>query len=89
MTEIKLIQSEVENALSELKSKAEEFDISNPSISFPESSLDLLSEITKIEQKYYTIINQYQNLLIKTEQDMRTLINQLAQKDKELSQKMK
>ena len=89
MSEIKLIQSEVENALSELKSKAEGFDVSNPSISFSESSLDLLSEITKIEQKYYTIINQYQNLLIKTEQDMRTLVNQLAQKDKELSQKMK
>jgi HAMP domain-containing protein len=89
MTEIKLIQSEVENALSELKSKAERVDVSNPSITFPESSLDLLSEITKIEQKYYTTLKQYQNLLIKTEQDMRTLIDQLAQKDKELSQKMK
>ncbi|MBG9443070.1 DUF5344 family protein [Cytobacillus firmus] len=89
MTEIKLIQSEVENALSELKSKAEGVDVINPSITFPESSLDLLSEITKIEQKYYTTLKQYQNLLIKTEQDMRTLIDQLAQKDKELSQKMK
>lgn len=89
MTEIKLIQSEVESALSELKSKAEGVDVSNPSITFPESSLNLLSEITKIEQKYYTTLKQYQNLLIKTEQDMRTLIDQLAQKDKELSQKMK
>lgn len=89
MTEIKLIQNEVENALSELKNKAEVFDTSNPSISFPESRLDLLAEITKIEQKYYTIIDQYQDLLIRTEQDMRTLIDQLAQKDKELSQKMK
>ena len=88
MTEIKLIQSEVENALGELKSKAESFDTSNLSITFPESRLDLLSEIIKIEQNYYTIINQYKNLLIKTEQDMRTLIEQLAEKDKELSQKM-
>ncbi|WHY78034.1 YwqI/YxiC family protein [Neobacillus sp. WH10] len=89
MTEIKLIQSEVENALSELKNKADGFDTSNPSISFSESRLDLLAEITKMEQKYYSIIDQYQNLLIRTEQDMRTLIEQLVQKDKELSQKMK
>jgi serine phosphatase RsbU (regulator of sigma subunit) len=89
MTEIKIVQNEVESTLSELKSKAEGFNTSNLEISFPESHLALLDEISSIEQKYYRLIEQYKNLLLRTEQDMRTAIEQMVQKDKELSQQMK
>jgi hypothetical protein len=89
MIEIKIVQNEVESTLSEIKSKAEEFNTSNLEISFPESHLALLDEISSIEQKYYRLIEQYKNLLLRTEQDMRTAIEQMVQKDKELSQQMK
>ena len=89
MTEIKIVQNEVENSLSELKSKAEGFNTTSMEISFPESHLAFLDEITSIESRYYQLIEQYKNLLLRTEQDMRTAIEQMVQKDKELSQQMK
>jgi hypothetical protein len=89
MTEIKIVQNEVENALSELKSKAEGFHTTSMGISFSESHLAFLDEITSIESRYYQLIEQYKNLLLRTEQDMRTAIEQMIQKDKELSQQMK
>ena len=50
MTEIKIVQNEVESTLSELKSKAEGFNTSNMDISFPESHLALLDEISLLNK---------------------------------------
>lgn len=89
MAEIKIVEDQVKSALDDLKGKTEGFDVSNPNISFQQSRLDALNELLDIEQKYYKVIEQYKDLLIKTENEMRTQIEQLIEKDRELAEQIK
>jgi DNA repair ATPase RecN len=89
MAEIKIAQDEVKSALDDLKGKTEGFDTSNPNIKFQESRLDMLNEVINIEEKYYKAIETYKRLLLRTENEMRTQIDQLIEKDKELAEQIK
>jgi DNA repair ATPase RecN len=89
MSEIKVAQNEVKSALDDLKGKTEGFDVNNPDIKFQQSRLDMLNEVINIEEKYYKAIETYKKLLLRTENEMRTQINQLIERDKELAEQIK
>ncbi|MCM3226122.1 DUF5344 family protein [Terribacillus saccharophilus] len=89
MAEIKIVEDQVKSVLDDIKGKTEGFDVSNPNISFKQSRLDALNELLDIEQKYYKVITQYKDLLLKTENEMRTQIEKLIEKDRELAEQIK
>ncbi|WP_179106425.1 DUF5344 family protein [Terribacillus halophilus] len=49
----------------------------------------MLNEVINIEEKYYKAIETYKRLLLRTENEMRTQIDQLIEKDKELAEQIK
>ncbi|WP_113928844.1 DUF5344 family protein [Bacillus sp. P14.5] len=89
MAEIKINQQEIEAALNDLKNKIEGFQTSSPNMAFRQSRLDMIDELANIEEQYYMAIQKYKDILMKTEEDMRILIQQFVEKDQELSQTMK
>ncbi|KZM53798.1 YwqI/YxiC family protein [Aeribacillus pallidus] len=88
MTEIKVHFKEVESSLDELKQKIIELNTNHSHPSFPVSSLDFITKIKAIEDLYYQIITDYKNTLLNIESDVRKSIENLAETDRNIAQKM-
>jgi Family of unknown function (DUF5344) len=88
MTEIKVHFKEIESSLDELKSKISELNTNHSLPSFPVSSLDFITKIKAIEDLYYQIITDYKNTLLNIESDVRNSIENLAETDRNIAQKM-
>ncbi|WP_147533658.1 DUF5344 family protein [Bacillus marasmi] len=86
MPEIKVVKSEIESVIRELKAVTGRLDSTQTNPDFSISSLSLVNKIQDIEQRYYNLLNMYKNLLLATEDQVWTAIEEFIEAEKKLAE---
>ncbi|WP_338778779.1 DUF5344 family protein [Metabacillus sp. FJAT-52054] len=86
--EIKLIESEVKEALRKLSTTVQNLQTDKQELSFSHSRLQLKTEIEQTEQAYYELMQSYQEMLLKISRDASQKITDYAEKERQLAKTM-
>ncbi|MEN1967814.1 YwqI/YxiC family protein [Lentibacillus sp. N15] len=85
MPEINVQPEKVTPVLSNLKTKTQELETTNPNPSFSTSSLDFLEKMQAIEKKYYQALNDYKQALTKVETNVDESIQAYVETDENIA----
>lgn len=84
-TEIKIKQSEIEQALTQMKSSTEALASSFPSSIGSGNRLDVVNRLNEINRALEQLTENYKALLLHNEQMTRQSVQQMVEKDQQLS----
>ena len=87
--EISIIPDEIQKVFKDLRNKVEQLETIPANISFTTSQLDVVTQIEEIEETYYKAIAEYKTILLQCEQSIYSKIEELIQREEELSRNMK
>lgn len=87
-TEIKIKQSEIEQALTQMKSSSEALTSSFPSSIGSGNQLDVVNKLNEINRKLEQLTENYKALLLHNEEMTRQSVQQMMEKDQQLSSNM-
>ncbi|MCM3618164.1 YwqI/YxiC family protein [Sutcliffiella horikoshii] len=87
-TEIKVKQSEIEQALTQMKSSSEALNSSFPSSIGNGNRLDVVNKLNEINRTLEQLTENYKALLLHNEEMTRQSVGQMVEKDQQLSSNM-
>ncbi|WP_404469220.1 YwqI/YxiC family protein [Sutcliffiella horikoshii] len=87
-TEIKIKQSEIEQALSQMKSSSEALTSSFPTAIGSGNRLDVVNKLNEINRTLEQLTENYKALMLHNEEMTRQSVEQMVEKDQQLSSNM-
>ncbi|WP_404446509.1 YwqI/YxiC family protein [Sutcliffiella horikoshii] len=87
-TEIKIRQSEIEQALSQMKSSSEALTSSFPSSIGNGNRLDVVNKLNELNRTLEQLTENYKALILHNEEMTRQSVEQMVEKDQQLSTNM-
>ncbi|MEC2071037.1 YwqI/YxiC family protein [Alkalihalophilus marmarensis] len=85
MSEIKIIYADVEQELAKLQTAVQALDPSMPSSVGENNVLDVVDRLNQLNQQLNQMVEAYQALLLKNEEDTRQSIETMKQADQNVS----
>ncbi|ADC49948.1 hypothetical protein BpOF4_09465 [Alkalihalophilus pseudofirmus OF4] len=85
MSEIKIIYADVEQELAKLQTAVQALDPSMPSSVGENNVLDVVDRLNQLNQQMNQMVEAYQALLLKNEEDTRQSIETMKQADQNVS----
>ncbi|KGX89859.1 hypothetical protein N781_09070 [Pontibacillus halophilus JSM 076056 = DSM 19796] len=89
MAEIKVVTSEVNPILEELKGHTAGLDTSKVDVNFGVNVMELAERLINLEQRYNEIYKAYRESLLKVEADVKSNLEMFVEKDRRLAHQLK
>ncbi|MFC4619399.1 DUF5344 family protein [Camelliibacillus cellulosilyticus] len=85
MPEIKVVKSEIEPVIQDLKAQINQLNASKVHAEFSISALDFVNKIKDIEREYNDLLKSYKSLLLKNENDAWTAIEKFIKSEEQMA----